>query len=526
MLRIRLTNSFLVVLTAALAVVAITGCGGGSAGGSSSSGSGLADLASPGSLVFVEGKLKPAGELKKNADAIAARLAGVASLRELVVSELEDTAGQAGKSLDFAKEVEPWLGEEAGVAFERMVDGELSEPLVAVQSTNPEATQAFIDKQAKGGGNPYKGASYEGVDFKAGGTEGKAVGVIDDALVIAGDEKEFKAAVDASKGDSLGGEDRFQETIGAASDASLADVYIDVGGILEQSEGKVDPQARGLLQGAGIEAGEATAVASVIPHSEQVEIDLSSDLGGKEAPGGDVSKLLGSLPASSFAAIAFSEFGEQLEEAVDSLDEAGIPPNVKPGELKSNLSQAGIDLNKIAASLEDGAIFAEGNNREELGGALVLTGNSGEAAGAVASLGTLLRSAKIPGITAVSGGASGFSINDSALGDKPIVVLGKGDRVSIGYGAAAAFTGIAGDSGATLGDTSGFKAASAALGKTPISAYVDGPAALRLAEALVPRSQSDFWDVRPYLKKLTYIGIGKGANGELATAKLIAGVGK
>ena len=62
-----------------------------------------------------------------------------------------------------------------------------------------------------------------------------------------------------------------------------------------------------------------------MPGSDQIEIDLSSDLGGEKAPSGDASELLGSLPADSFAAFAVSGFGEQLEEAIDSLDEAGHP---------------------------------------------------------------------------------------------------------------------------------------------------------------------------------------------------------
>lgn len=489
------------VICGAAVLVALSGAG---CGGESSE-EGLARFAPPGSLVYAEVELKPEAKLKVNVDAAAKRIAGIDDLGDFVVSELESSAGGDGDSLDFETEVEPWLGEEGSVAFERLVDGDLSEPLIAVATTDPEAAQAFVERHGKGG---------------------DAVGVIDDALVIAASEKEFEAAVDASAGDSLGDEERFQKAIEVASNASFADVYVDVGGILEQSRDKIDPGAREVLQSAGIDPSEATAVASVIPHSEQIEVDLSSDLGGEKAPSGDVSELLGSLPARSLAAFAFAEFGEQLEEAVDSLDEAGIPPTLKPGELKGTLGQAGINLDRIAGSLEDGAVFVEGTSRDALGGALVLTGKSSEAADAVVSLGRLLRAARIPGITAVTGKASGFSIRSEDLGDKPVVILGKGNRVSIGYGPRPAFTGLAGNSGATLGETAGFKAASKALGKTPISAYVDGPAALRLAEALVPRSSSDFWDARRYLRKLTYIGIGTGIDGELATAKLIAGIGK
>lgn len=512
---------------AAIAAFFVGGCGGGSSSSSSSSGSDLADLAAPGSLVFAEGQLQPKGELKQNVDSVAKSFTGGEGLGAFVISELESSARQDGESFDFAKEVEPWLGEKGGVAFEHLEGGELSEPLIAIETKNTTATQDFVNKRTTQSSDPSKGVTYEGVEFKVGGSENNAVGVINDALVIADSEKEFKAAIDASQGDSLGGEDRFQEAMSAASSGSFADVYVDVGGILKQSEnGQAKEQATGVLEGVGIDASEATAVASVIPRSEQVEVDLSSDLGGEKAPGGDASALLGSLPASSFAALSFAEFGEQLKEAVDNLDEEGVPPDLEPGELKSTLSQAGIDLDKIAASLEEGAVFAEGSDRNSLGGALVVTSKSNEAADAIASLGTLLRAARVPGVTAISGKASGFSVRSGELGKKALVVVAEKDRIAIGYGLAQAIAGLHAGSGATLSSTSGYKSAVAALGKTPISAYVDGPAALQLAEAFVPRSKTDFWKAVPYLKKISYIGLGSTTNDELATAKLIAGIGK
>jgi len=511
----------------AIVALFVAGCGSSSSSSSdSSSGSALANLASPGSLVFVEGQLQPKGELKQNADSVAKSFTGGEGLGQFVISELESSARAEGESLDFAKEVEPWLGEKGGVAFEHLDAGELSEPLIVIQTKNSASAQAFIDKHAQGD-KPSKDVSYEGVEFKVGGSEDNAVGLIDETVVLAQSEKEFKAAVDASKGESLGGEDRFQNAIANASNGSLADIYVDIGGIIDQSEGgETADQAKGALQATGIDPSEATAVASVIPQANQIVVDLSSELDGQEAPAGDASKLLGSLPASSFAAFSTSEFSEQLEEAIDNLDEEGIPPDLEPGELKSTLEQAGIDLDKIAGSLEEAAVFAEGNSRSSLAGAMVVTSKSSEAADAIASFGTLLRAARVPGITAVSGKASGFSISSSKLGGKPIVVVAKDDRIAIGYSLAPALAILNGGSGATLSSTPGYKSAVSALGKTPISAYVDGPAALHLAEALVPHSKTDFWEAVPYLKKITYIGIGRGADDEVATAKLIAGIGK
>jgi hypothetical protein len=521
MIKVRLS----IPVMAVMAAIVVAGCGS-SSGDSSTASNGPAALAAPGSLVYVEGNLKPTGELKSNVDSVANKIAGIDNLGEFVVSELESSEGDGGESVDFATEIEPWLGKTAGVSFERLIDGELSEPLIAIQTTNAKTTQAFIDKQATDSQDPSKDLSYEGIDFKVGGSEGNAIGIVGEWLVIADGEKAFKAAVDASNGDSLAGEDRFQTAFDAASNGSLADIYVDVGGVIEQSGDKIDEQAQEVLQSSGIDPSEATAVASVIPGADQIEVDLSSDLGGEKAPSGDVSKLLGTMPAGSVAAFAASGFGEQLKEAIDSLDESGIPPELPPNKLKSTLSQAGIDLDKIAASLEDAAVYVEGSNRDSLGGALVVTAKGEEAVEAIASLGTLLRSVKVPGVTAVKGKASGFSIRGEELGRKPIVVVAEDGRIAIGYGVAETLRGLELGSGPALSSSAAYKAAVASLGSTPISAYVNGAGALRLAEALVPRSKSDFWEAVPYLKKIEYLALGAGDSDELATAKLIAGLEK
>lgn len=505
---------------AATAALAIAGCGD---GGSSSD---LAGLAAPGSLVFVEGTVRPEGELRSNVDSLAGKVGGVENLGALIVEKLEESASNSGETLDFEKEVEPWLGERAAISFSKLdSDGDLSGYGIVVETTDPEATQATIDHQVKVNDDPVKEGSYRGVAYWTDTGDDTVIGTIGDTFVGAEDTKSFQAAVDASQGESLGDESQFQEAISAASDGSLADAYVDIGGIVEASGDSVDPTAREALKNAGVDPSGATAVASVLPGSDQVEIDVSANAGGETPPSGDASELIGTLPADSFAAVGFAEFGDQLRDALGELDKAGIQGQVPPNQLKNTLKSVGIDLDKIAGALEEGAIFAQGSSRSSLVGAMVLTSDSTEAAEAVANLGTLLRSAGTPGVAAVtSGGASGFSVRSAELGRKPLVAVTKGDRLAIGYGLLPALMGLAPKGGETLSDVSTYKAAVAALGDTPISGYVDGAAALKLAEALVPRSKAGFWEAVPYLKAIRYIAIGSGSDGELATARLIAGI--
>lgn len=511
-------------LFAALAVAALiamsAGCGGGS------SGSDVAALAPPGTPVFVEGTLQPSGELKSNTEAIAERVAGIDNLGEYVVEKLESSARSEGEPIDFAKEVEPWLGERGGAFFEKLEGSDFSGVGVIVESTDTDATQEFIDTQVKGSDDPYRSASYEDVDYEIGGSEENAIGVVGDFLVIAEGEKVFKEAVDASQGDSLAAEDTFAKAIAAASDGSLADVYVDVGALIDQSGGQIDPTARQILQNAGIDPSEATAVASVVPGSEQVAVEFSSDLAGKEAPTGDASSLLGSLPGDAFAGFAVSGFGSQVQEALDNLDKEGIPDAVPPNQLKKGLKELGIDLEGVAGSLQDAAIFATGNSESSLGGALVLTTKGSQATETIANIGKLLRSVHVAGVTALSGKYSGFSVHSDELGDKPLVVVAKEGRVAIGYGLAPALDGLLSETGKgkTLSEDPAYSDAVSSLDGTAISGFADGPASLSLADALIPSSDEGFEEAKKYLKSIRFLALGTATQGDLATAKLIVGL--
>lgn len=506
--------------TALLAALALLGgCGGGS-----SSGSDLTGFAPPGSLVYLEGTLRPTGSLKTDVDAIARTVAGADNLGDLVVEELEESALDDGEPFDYATEVEPWLGEKASLAFKDLEDGDPANFVLAVESTDTDATQEFVDTQTEAGGDPYRDVSHEGVEFRVGGDENQAVGVVGDFLVLAEDEGAFKEAVDASDGESLGDEARFTDAFEAASEGSLADVYVDVGGIIEQSGDTIDPQAREILASSGIDPSDATAVASATPGSDLIEVDLSSDLGGEEAPTGDASELLGSLPADSFAAVAVSGFGNQLAEAVDALDKEGIPDTVPPNQLKKGLRQLGIDLDDLVGSLQDGGVFAVGSRESSLGGALILSTEGKSAKESIDSIDRLLRRVEVEGVTALSGKVNGFSIRSDDLGDKPLVVAVEEGRLAIGYGLPATLKGLAAGSGRTLSDSSAYEAAVSALGDTPIGGFADGPAALRLADSLISPSDEDFEEAKRYLRSIAFLALGSASAGELTTAKLIIGV--
>ncbi len=518
------------VLMAAAAAAALalflTACGGGS-DGSSSDPAALAPAKAP---LFLEVTVRPEGEMQTNLEALAQKIAGVEDLGELIVSELESSATDSGEEFDYQREVAPWLGENGGLFF-REFDGEdFHRYGIVLRTTDADATQSFVDRQNKQSDDPVEEGSYEGVDYTIESDDGTTIGVIDDFLAIAEDEGTFKTMVDtADGGESLADDERFNETFDAASEGSFADVYVDVGGLLDQSGDAIDPEAKQFLDSAGIEPAEATAVASLIPGSDQIEIELSSDLAGQNPPSGEASALLGELPADSVAAVALADFGDLVGETLDEIDANGIE-GVPPGKFKSTLMEAGIDVDKIAGSIGNLGVFAEGSSERDLAGAAVLkTSSADEARNTVASVGTFLRGTGTPGVTAIGGQFSGFSVRDrEELGDKPLVVGAKGERIAIAYGLPAATRALNLSSSNTLADSPAYKEAVSALGGTPISGFADGPAALEVVSSLIAGSDDEegFNEAKPYLEKIDYLAIGSTSSGELATAKLIAGIAK
>ncbi|HEV7563085.1 MAG TPA: hypothetical protein VGO24_06240, partial [Solirubrobacterales bacterium] len=102
-----------------------------------------------------------------------------------------------------------------------------------------------------------------------------------------------------------------------------------------------------------------------------------------------------------------------------------------------------------------------------------------------------------------------------------------GKRIAISYGLAASAQALSAGSSGTLAENPAYKEAIAALGGTPISGFVAGPAALQLADSMIPADKREgFGELRPYLSKIGYVAIGSGSSGGLTTAKVIVGLTK
>lgn len=515
--------SIVAVLAAALVVA---GCGGGSGGG----GGEPAGLAPKNAPVYLALNLAPEAKVSEELDALTKNVLGIENVGEFVAEKLENAALGSGEKFNFEEEVEPWLGERAGMYLAGYDGNDFHGYGLAIETTNAGEAEEFLETRVEADheeGEEGEEGEFEGDKYWVEPEDESVLGMVGDYVVFGETKADFEEMVEAFEGEGLNESPKYKKAIESAGSDGIGYVYVDIGGLIEQAKGSIPAESKAVFDLVGIEPQKATAVATVVPHSEQIEVDVSSNLGKATASSGDASKLLESLPATAVFGFASSEFGKSFGEGIDELSEKGIPGQIEPGELKGALELVGINLDQIAESIGDVGGFAEGSNSANLDGAIVLeTDNASEAKNTVSSVGTLLRDAGTKGVTVISGELSGFSVHAAELGPKPLIVGAAGEKIVIAYGPKAAAQALRTNI-KTLGTTADFEAAKGALGSTPISAFIDGGPGLKLVEALLPPSkQAELAEAKPYLQKITYAAIGSEAKGSTTTAKVIIGLQK
>jgi hypothetical protein len=516
-----------ILSTAALAaaLLVLAGCGGSSDDGGGGEPASLAPSDVP---FYFEANLAPGEKTSEELDQLADTVLGIEDVSGFIAEKFDEAAivGE-GEKFDYEEEVEPWVGEKAGLYLQEYDGENFHGGGIALELSNAGEAEEFFETKNEESDEPAEAEEFEGDKFFVNPDDESVIGFIGDFLVYGETKADFEEMVKTSEGDEgLNESEKFKSAMEAAPDEGVGTLYVDIGGAIEQAKAQISAEDQAGFAILGIEPRKATAVATLVPHSEQVEVDISTNLTDIGA-GGDATALLESLPATAVAGFATAEFGKTLAADIDSLNEEGIPGQIEPDELKPTLESIGIDLDSIAESIGNVGGFVEGSSEASLGGAVVLeTTNATEARNTVANLGLLLRASGTEGVTAVHGEVSGFSIRSAGLGDKPLIVGAAGEKIVIAYGPKGAARALR-TNAKTLGTTAGFEAAKATLGSTPISAFISGGPAIKLLDAtLNPGARAKFDSARPYLRKISYVAVGSEAKGAETTARMIVGVSK
>ena len=223
-----------------LIAVLLAACGASGSGGDADP----AKAVPAGTAIYLEGSVRPEGDQRDDLLDAAGKVLRTddpeAKIRELMDKALQE-ADEA--KTDYKKDVEPWLGEKAGIWITG-VDRDEPGYVALIATKDTDKAQATIDKGIKDQG-PIKQRSYEGVDYQV-DKDGVAAGIVGDFFTV-GTEAEFKRTIKADDGDALADEKRYKDTVGDLDEDRLGHFYVDLKPFFEQAL-KSDPDAAAQLQ--------------------------------------------------------------------------------------------------------------------------------------------------------------------------------------------------------------------------------------------------------------------------------------
>jgi hypothetical protein len=521
----------LAVLAAATAVaLPVAGCGD-SSGSSSSSGNGGADPAAllPATApVYVEAQVRPDGDLAANSTSVLAKILRTNDPGGKIVGWLDSS--MKDNSASYAKDIEPWLGQKAGLAVTSIgATGDDVDVVAAIASKDDDAAQKFVDKRPGATDREYRGVKYK---YKSDGD--MAAAVIDHAIVI-GTDKGFKSAIDAEKGGAkLSDAAAFKKARDVVGDNGLGFAYADpakffdlVAGAASHKLSSGNAQSlqmvKGLLAGSGLQ--------SVALKLDVAKNALKFDAAavGVKAPkaSGDGPGAAADVPAGSWLSLGIGDVGGTFENALKSFGSSGALGGMDPATLMQGLkSQLGVDVQKDLLSwMGDAGLFVRGTDMSSLGGALVVKSKDPAASkAAIPKLKKVLEglNVKVGALTGAPSGVDGFSVDAGSGLPSAIEVGTKDDKfiVAIGKGVLAdAFA----PAGGTLGDSEPYKTAAGLLDGAKPSLFLDTPQVVKLLNTFAG-SDEDWAKAKPTLDAFGPAAAGLSSDGDATRLKAAVAV--
>src|SRR4051794_14456570 len=215
---------------AAAVAVPVAGCGDSSSGGAGNAAADPAAFLPGSSPVYVEVQVRPGGDLKANVDTVAGKILRTSDPGAKIVALIDKELKDDGES--YAKDIEPWLGQRAGLAVIGVRGGgEDADVAAAIASKDDDAAQDFVASR--------KGATerkYRDVTYRFSAKDDLAAAVVDHAVLI-GTERGFKSAVDARSGAALSEGADFKKARDVVGTDGLGFLYADPGRLFDLAAG-------------------------------------------------------------------------------------------------------------------------------------------------------------------------------------------------------------------------------------------------------------------------------------------------
>jgi hypothetical protein len=508
-----------------LGLLTLAGCGGQAASGGGDPASAVpADAA-----MYFDATLRPQGSQREDALAAAGKVLATDDPEARIEQLVQDALSQSdGLKLDYARDVEPWLGAKAGFWLAPTRTGEEARGAAVLATTDADAARSALDRAVKGSGQTFTQRSYKGVDYEV-NQEGGAAAVADDFVVL-GSEAELKRTLETlDGGKALGSADGYKAAVEPLDADRLGTVYFDLK-VLFEAAASQDPAASAQFQQLSrlVPLGSLRpAAAALTAKGDRLAIDAAfrggkayRDRLGPVASAG-ATPLLRELPGDAWFAFGGPKFGASMRNAYQ-----GFAGALGGAAIEQQLqSQLGLDLEQDVFSwIGDVAFFARGTSKDSIDGAAVISVTDearakeafGKLVGVAQSRGRVsARPVSVPGAET----AFAFAAPDAP---KPIVAArGKG-KVVIAYGEAAAADAL--EPAQKLGDSAAHGAAKEQLGDGHEPAFLVAMPQVVSLIGSAATDKAEFARAKPYLDAFSVIAAGGKLDGDTARSRFVAGL--
>lgn len=506
----------LLVACAAAPAALITGCSGGR-GGDNDVDVGPATAVPPSAALYIDCTVKPTGQTQTDAKAALGKVLNTPDPGGKIVSLIEGQAKADGHPFNYKQDVAPWLGEQAGIFFTDLTDN-AQKGAAVIETTNPGAALAFARKVSGATATTPAPQTYNGASYQAEPDDPTTVfGAVGDFLVT-GDVEGFKAAVDADKGDSLGDNSDFKDSLDQLPSDRLGTFYTVPKTLIDAlGPDQIDQQSQAAIEKTAGESLDKPVSGALTASADTFDMQFVGGDNGVETP---ESSLIGDVPADSWLALGVGNLGDTAKRTINQLKEQGVP-NLEQG--LAQVEQAtGASIDQLTNALGDAVVYVRGESENTLNGALVIQTKDPDLTGRLLSQLQTLVQLGSKGTTKplqLGGGGTGFQINDPTQTPQPVEIAEQGDKIVIGYGAGSAAQSLAPPQ--ALGDSPTFSSAKGQVSDLGTDFFLDFPTVFNLAEAQGAKSDPGYAQAKPYIAALRYLVSGSGTKGDQAELKAV-----
>ena len=342
----------LVVIALAIAIPAVLI----SSGGPAPPATGAASVVPADALAYVHLSIDSGRAPVAQAAALDRRLPGFYSLTSSVTGRLDAILG-GGATLDYARDVRPWIGKEAALALLDTTSSTAGS-LIVLDVRDRPAAQALLRRTGATAAGTYRGIAIEGYST---GTE---LAFVKHYLVL-GQDASVRSAIDVatSSAPSLAGTPAYDEAATGEPADRVLDAYVSAAG-----ERRVLASATGPLGALGALLSQPATTAttiSVAPASGGLRVWVHGALSaGLEKLTGTPQqfdpKLPAVLPSGSMLLVDAARLDTAAPRILDALGSLGIANRVQPllSRLGSALSAQDVHLDNVLALLRGEAAVA------------------------------------------------------------------------------------------------------------------------------------------------------------------------